>query len=39
MDAERKIHEKLFGKETAPAEPVAEAGEETDLDDLDALFL
>ncbi|QQR35999.1 hypothetical protein JI749_16960 [Devosia oryziradicis] len=39
MDAERRIHEQMFGTEPAPAEPAVEPGEETDLDDLDALFL
>ncbi len=39
MDAERRIHEQMFGAEPAQAEPAVEPGEETDLDDLDALFL
>lgn len=39
MDAERKIHEAMFGAEPVPAEPAEEPGEETDLDNLDALFL
>jgi hypothetical protein len=38
MDAERKIHEKLFGAEPTPAAPPSDAAEETDLDNLDALF-
>lgn len=39
MDAERKIHTKMFGAEPAPVTPVANDTEETDLDALDALFL
>jgi hypothetical protein len=38
MDAERKIHTKMFG-EPARVEPVVDDTEETDLDALDALFL
>lgn len=38
MDAERKIHEGMFGAEPVPAQPATETGEETDLDNLDALF-
>lgn len=34
MDAERKIHEQLFGKQAAPPPPPREDVEEVDLDDL-----
>ncbi len=34
MDAERKIHEKMFGKDPAPAAAPKEDVEEVDLDDL-----